>query len=398
MSMLAYGFQEALASLVRGGRGAIMSMGTIAIAFLALGGFLLITSNLQRVAQLWMDSAEVSVFLRDDISGDARTAIESQLQQDSAALRVDYVTKEEAVERFRGDFPELADVATTLGTNPFPASFEVRLRPGSRVADDAARMSTSIVALDGVADVQFDRRWLERVLSLIAGVRAAGLAVTVVLLLGAAFTVTAVVRLSLHARRDELDIMQLVGAPISFIRGSLRHRGVAARGHWRSPGHPRAGCGLRRRPGMAGSRLGGAAGRADGELPVLARYGTAYRGRAGGGIDGWARGFTCRPLTRVNRPLYTWRRRTCRGYGTASRVPHRPPRVDAGIAALIEFYREEFLKHHQCLQEQREVLLGAGHLWRRTRPPARDGRSRKSLWQSRRRRSDGPHCSASSTS
>ena len=77
-----------------------------------------------------------------------------------------------------------------------------------------------------MADVQFDRRWLERVLSLIAGVRMAGLAVTVVLLLGAAFTVTAVVRLSLHARRDELDIMQLVGAPISFIRGPFVIEGL----------------------------------------------------------------------------------------------------------------------------------------------------------------------------
>jgi cell division transport system permease protein len=226
VSMLAYGFQEALASLVRGGRGAVMSMGTIAIAFLALGGFLLITSNLQQVARLWMDSAEVSVFLRDDISGAARAAIESQLRQDAAALRVDYVTKEEAEERFREDFPELADVATTLGTNPFPASFDVRLRPGPRAADDAARLSTGVVALDGVADVQFDRRWLERVLSLIAGLRAAGFAVTVVLLLGAAFTVTAVVRLSLHARRDELDIMQLVGAPIAFIRGPFVIEGL----------------------------------------------------------------------------------------------------------------------------------------------------------------------------
>ncbi len=320
MSMLAYGFQEALASLVRGGRGAIMSMGTIAIAFLALGGFLLITSNLQRVAQLWMDSAEVSVFLRDDISGDARTAIESQLQQDAAALRVDYVTKEEAVERFRGDFPELADVATTLGTNPFPASFEVRLRPGSRVADDAARLSTSIVALDGVADVQFDRRWLERVLSLIAGVRVAGLAVTVVLLLGAAFTVTAVVRLSLHARRDELDIMQLVGAPISFIRGPFVIEGLLLGGIGALLAILGLAAAFGARPGMAGRRLGGTARRPGGELPVVARYGTAYRGRACGGIDGRARGFTRRPLTRVNRPLYTWRRRTCRGYGTASRV------------------------------------------------------------------------------
>jgi len=85
----------------------------------------------------------------------------------------------------------------------------VRLRPGA-----------------GVADVQFDRQWLERVLSLIAGVRMAGLAVTVVLLLGAAFTVTAVVRLSLHERRDELDIMQLVGAPMAFIRGPFVVEGL----------------------------------------------------------------------------------------------------------------------------------------------------------------------------
>jgi cell division transport system permease protein len=64
------------------------------------------------------------------------------------------------------------------------------------------------------------------VLSLLAGVRVAGLAVTVVLLLGAAFTVTAVVRLSLHARRDELDIMQLVGAPFGFIRGPFIVEGL----------------------------------------------------------------------------------------------------------------------------------------------------------------------------
>jgi len=226
VSMLNYGFQEALASLVRGGRGALMSMGTIAIAFLALGGFLLLTSNLQQVAQLWMDSAEVSVFLKDDITEASRGAIDQQIQQDGAAVGVNYLTKADAIARFRADFPELADVAVTLGTNPFPASFEVRLRPGSRVAEEAARLSKSVAAMEGVADVQFDRRWLERVLSLIAGIRVAGLAVTVVLLLGAAFTVTAVVRLSLHARRNELDIMQLVGAPISFIRGPFVIEGL----------------------------------------------------------------------------------------------------------------------------------------------------------------------------
>lgn len=226
MSLLAFAFDEARASLIRGGRGAIMSIGTIAIAFLALGGFLLVTTNLQQFVRQWMESAELSVFLRDDIGETEREAVRSRLSGDAGVLSVDYLSKEAALERFRSDFPELADVSSTIGTNPFPASFEVRLRPGSGVADTAAALSDAVTPLDGVADVQFDRRWLERVLSLIAGVRAAGYAVTVVLLLGAAFTVTAVVRLSLHARRDELDIMQLVGAPMGFIRGPFIIEGL----------------------------------------------------------------------------------------------------------------------------------------------------------------------------
>lgn len=224
--MLAYGFEEALASLVRGGRAAAMSMGTIATAFLALGGFLLITGNLQRIVQQWMESAEVSVFLRDDVTERARASLETALDGRPGVVEVAYLSKEHALERFRTDFPELADVTTTLGANPFPASFEVRLQPGPGVADEAAALARAVGSVEGVADVQFDRQWLERLLSLIAGVRVAGIVVTVVLLLGAAFTVTAVVRLSLHARRAEIDIMQLVGAPFGFIRGPFVVEGM----------------------------------------------------------------------------------------------------------------------------------------------------------------------------
>ncbi len=226
--MLAYSFDEALASLRRSGKSAVMSMGTIGIAFLALGGFLLVFGNLERVVTRWMDAAEVSVFLRDDIDEASATAIEEAIVSRPGTLKADYVSKAQALERFKADFPELVDVAATAGenVNPFPASFDVRLQPGPDVANEAAVMAEALSGMDGVADVQFDRRWLERVLSLLSGARLGGLAVAVVLLLGAAFTVAAVVRLSLHARRDELDIMALVGAPMSVIRGPFVVEGM----------------------------------------------------------------------------------------------------------------------------------------------------------------------------
>ena len=219
MNPLGYAFEEALVSIRRAGRSAAISVGTIAIAFLALGGFLLVSVNLQRAIDRWLQSAELSVYLRDDAPEEMRADLEAYLKTQRVVLAVEFISKARALERFRADFPELTDVTTSLADNPFPGALEVRLRTGADAADEADALAKGVAGRPGVADVRYDRRWIERLLALVAGGRIAGALVAGILMLGAAFTVAAVVRLSLHARRDEIDIMQLVGAPFSFIRG-----------------------------------------------------------------------------------------------------------------------------------------------------------------------------------
>ena len=219
MTVVRYAFDEAWASVRRAGKSALISIGTIAIAFLTLGGFLLISVNVQRSLDRWLEAAELSVYLHDDITDDSRSALESYLESQSAVLAVEFVSKTHALERFQTDFPELADVAASLSENPFPASLEVRLQTGRSAADMAEHLAGSIAEREGVADVRYDRRWLARLLAIVTGARVAGGIAAAVLMMGAAFTVASVVRLSLHARRDEVEIMQLVGAPFSYIRG-----------------------------------------------------------------------------------------------------------------------------------------------------------------------------------
>lgn len=226
MSSLGYAFEEAFASIRRAGRAAVMSIGTIAIAFLTLGGFLLVSTNLQRVVERWAESAEMSVYLREDAAPADRDALKARLSRHPAVAATEYVSAEQALTRFRTAFPELADVATTLDRNPFPASFEVRLETDPGATDAAEALAADLTDDPGVADVRYDRRWLGRLLAIVAGARVAGLVVAGVLVLGAAFTVAAVVRLSLYARRDEVDIMALVGAPAGFIRGPFVVEGL----------------------------------------------------------------------------------------------------------------------------------------------------------------------------
>ncbi|MDP2055712.1 MAG: ABC transporter permease [Acidobacteriota bacterium] len=226
MSSVGYAFEEALASVRRAGRSAGVSIGTIAIAFLTLGGFMLVSVNVQRVLDRWLESAEVSVYLYDDLSPELRDSLEEYVRQQPAVAALEYVSKERALDRFRADFPELLDVTTSVEQNPFPAALEVRLKPGATGTDAVDDLTTGLAGRDGVADVRYDRRWLTRLAGLVTSAPVAAAVVAGALMLGAAFTVAAVVRLSLHARRDEVDIMQLVGAPFSYIRGPFIVEGL----------------------------------------------------------------------------------------------------------------------------------------------------------------------------
>lgn len=218
MSAISYALGEALVTLRRSGRSAVMSMGTIAIAFLTLGGFLLLSANVQSIIERWASAAEMSVYLGDDLAAADLQAIIDQLKADRAVASVEFVSKEDAVERFKSDFPELADVTASM-EQPFPPSLEVRLRTDADSAKAAATLAEQLSTRAGVVDVRYDAQWLSRLMSVVTSVRVFGFIVAAVLVLGAAFTVSAVVRLSQQSRRDELDIMLLVGAPFSFVRG-----------------------------------------------------------------------------------------------------------------------------------------------------------------------------------
>ena len=81
MRALKYFFDEATASLWRGFKTAIIATATITVAFVVLGGFLILTSNMERVFTRWQDAAEFSVYLSDTASPEQRAAIEKTLRE-----------------------------------------------------------------------------------------------------------------------------------------------------------------------------------------------------------------------------------------------------------------------------------------------------------------------------
>lgn len=226
MQVIAYCLREAAGSLWRQRGSTVLSVLAISVALLVLGAFLLVTANLERVMSRWSAAAEFSVYLRDDIEPEQRVALNLLLADSPLVASREYVSKAEALERFARDFPDLAAGAGLLDENPLPASIEVRLRPETGGADPIEALAIRLRAAPGVADVRFDRTWLERLAAVVQGLRWIGWVLGLVLVAAATITVATIVRLSLHARRDEVGIMQLMGAPLALLRGPLVAEGI----------------------------------------------------------------------------------------------------------------------------------------------------------------------------
>jgi len=108
MQALRYSLEEAARSLWRGRQSGILSTATIALALFVLGAFLLVTANLERLGAEWSSAAELSVYLKDDVTPDERTAVERLLASGDAVASQEFVSKAEALARFKQTFSELA--------------------------------------------------------------------------------------------------------------------------------------------------------------------------------------------------------------------------------------------------------------------------------------------------
>src|SRR5436853_6869087 len=117
MRALRYALEEAFTSLWRGRQAGLLSTLTIALALFVLGGFLVVTANLERLGNEWSNAAELSVYLKDDVTEAERRAIEAALAPGSLVAAHEYVSKADALARFKQTFGDLASSVDGLGGN-----------------------------------------------------------------------------------------------------------------------------------------------------------------------------------------------------------------------------------------------------------------------------------------
>jgi cell division transport system permease protein len=223
---IVYFVSEAATSLWRSRLVNAVSVGTIAVSLFVLGAFLAVAGALGEVVGRWTEKVQVVVYLEDGTEERVRLSLENRLREDPAVGSVELVTREQALLRFREMFRDLASLPEDLGENPFPASLEVTLRADRQSPAEVERMARELAGVPGVGEIQYDLLWIERLATGVRLVRGAGAFLGGILVLAGVFTISNVIRLTIYARADELDIMRLVGATQAYVKGPFVMEGV----------------------------------------------------------------------------------------------------------------------------------------------------------------------------
>jgi cell division transport system permease protein len=182
---------------------------TTAISLGLMGTGLLIAGMISDMKEIYYDKVQVSIFLTDDVSEDQRDAIASQLDASPEVASVVYESKEEAYERFRQQFSQQPELVENTPPDALPESFRVELVNPERYEVIAAEFPNG---QNGVDQVRDEGDFLDRLFSLLNGARNATIAVAVVQALAALLLISNTIQLAAFNRRNETNIMRLVGA------------------------------------------------------------------------------------------------------------------------------------------------------------------------------------------
>lgn len=207
-------FREAWRSL-RQHRGLTLTAVLSLTAALTLSGlFLLLTHNAQVAMNLIGDRREMIVYLRDEVTDSQREALLNRLRELYGIPT--YVTREQAWEEFKqqvGD-PALLDA---VGENPLPASVRVRLKPELLHYEAMEQAAEQVSQFPEVEGVRYGADWVRRLDDLSAALRNGAIAVGVTVALAIIFVIYNTIRLTVLARRPQVEIMSRLGATDGFI-------------------------------------------------------------------------------------------------------------------------------------------------------------------------------------
>lgn len=221
-SSFTYFWSETFKSLFRNKLMSLASILTVTLSMFILGAFLCVVYNIDHMATYLESQVEMSVYLKDGLNTNQVMMVGSALKKQPGVQSITFTSKDKAMEEFKQQLGAQAGILDAVSGNPLPASYKMSFDTPEHLKQAAAAAQK----YQSVDTVQYGQDIIEQLYKIAQFIRVAGVVIIVFLAGAELFIISNTIRLTVFARRREIQIMKYVGATDSFIRWPFIFEGV----------------------------------------------------------------------------------------------------------------------------------------------------------------------------
>lgn len=210
-----YFFKEGIVSIKKNRIMSLASVSTVAAALFIFGIFMLIVVNVNQIISTVENEIEIRAFLKEDVTTLEKQQIEKDIKSIDGVKEVKFESQEEALENFKEDLGEKADLANGLELeNPLPASFIIKVNQPENVSTVSAKLKSQ----SGIEKVNDGHEMVETIINVTGFIRVTSILLMVILGVISISLISNTIKLTVFARKREIGIMKYIGATDWFIR------------------------------------------------------------------------------------------------------------------------------------------------------------------------------------
>ncbi len=199
---------------------------TIALSILIVSSLVLFFVNANEYMNSWEKGIRIIAYLKPDIVESNLVDIKNKIQGLYGVAEAEFISKEEAMKRLREQMKRQSSLLDGLKENPLPDAFEIRLTGQSSNSEKIENLAAQLESLPEIDEVEYGQRWIGRFVKVFELFRLTGYAMSGIFFIAAVFIVANTIRLVIYSRREEIEIMRLIGASDRFIKAPFYIEGI----------------------------------------------------------------------------------------------------------------------------------------------------------------------------
>lgn len=199
---------------------------TIGLSVLIVSSFALLIINTDALLNSWKKGIRVLVYLKPEATEANRLDLNYLIQKIDGVEETRFISKEKALVFLKDKMKHQSSILENLPTNPLPDAFEIRVKSSSQDMKEIEALAVEIEALPHVEQVEYGQHWIKRLTSITGVFKFVGYVMGGLFVVATLFIIANTIRLVLYSKKDEIEIMKLVGATHRFIKAPFYIEGL----------------------------------------------------------------------------------------------------------------------------------------------------------------------------